>query len=349
MHFCIMRRYLNRDIILWLIYSVYLLILILPNMILPENGVFHWYDKLLRACTIILFLYPAKLMAVYLGVPSLIRKVVYNQASWIVVFGKVLLSIVIGVVLYRMALYLYIYPYIYERSPDDGQFFAIGRFLSNFADLTVPMLLFGAIWMYDERLKADQEKTVLELQFLKNQTSPHFLFNALNGIFALVRKNDEKAAPAIMKLSGILRYLLYETTSPRIAIQKELDVIHQYIDIQKLRFGSTLQLIIHENKHASQYMISPGLLLPLIENAFKFGFSDALNVIYIEIKIEMMEHGQFSFEIKNHLSASNPTDIGGLGLKNLSRRLQLEYPGDHQLLTKEENGYFIAQLHLRLQ
>jgi len=344
-----MRRFLKRDIILWFIYSVYLLILILPNLVVPESVVLLWYDKLFRACTIILFLYPAKLMAVYLGVPCLISKVVYNQGSWLTVCVKLLLSIIIGVVLYRMALYLYIYPYIYERSPDDGHFFSIGRFLSNFADLTVPMLLFGAIWMYDERLKADQEKTVLELQFLKNQTSPHFLFNALNGIFGLVRKNDQQAAPAIMKLSGILRYLLYETTSLKIAVQKELDVIHQYIDIQKLRFGNTLQLEIHENIQNSSFEISPGLLLPLIENAFKFGFSDALNVIYIEMKIEMKVDGQFSFEVKNHLSKSNDAEIGGLGLKNLTRRLQLEYPDDHQFLTKKEDGNFVAQLHLKLQ
>ncbi len=344
-----MRPLFYRDITLWLIYSVYLFILILPNMILPENVILLWSDKIIYVCKIILFLYPAKLIAVYVGVPGLIRKIVYHQGKWPQVIFKLLLSVVLGVILYRLALYLYIYPYIYERTSDDGQFFTLGRFLSNFADLTVPMLLFGAIWMYDARLKADQEKAELELQFLKNQSSPHFLFNALNGIFGLVRKNDVNAAPALMKLSGILRYLVYETASAKISLQKEIDVVHQYIDIQKLRFGHTLQLTIRSMDATGDLMISPGLLLPLIENAFKFGFSDSLNVTIVDIHMEVIEDHQFSFIVKNHISESISNEVGGLGLKNLIRRLQLEYPDKHNFESKVENGLYIAHLQLFLK
>lgn len=318
-------------------------------MILPENVILLWFDKIIYVCKIILFLYPAKLIAVYVGVPGLINKMVYNQGKWPLVILKLLLSVVLGVMLYRLALYLYIYPYIYERTSDDGQFFTIGRFLSNFADLTVPMLLFGAIWMYDARLKADQEKAALELQFLKNQSSPHFLFNALNGIFGLVRKNDVNAAPALMKLSGILRYLLYDTASPKILLQKELDVIDQYIDIQKLRFGNTLQLTLRSVDDAGDLMISPGLLLPLIENAFKFGFSDSLNVTFVDIHMEVIDDHQFLFIVKNHISESISYEVGGLGLKNLRRRLHLEYPGKHKFESKVENGLYIAYLQLFLK
>lgn len=344
-----MTQFFHRDILLWLTYTLYLLILILPNLILPDNVSFLWFEKLIYACTIILFLYPAKLVAVYAGVPGLIKKIVYNQDKWYIVILKLLLSIITGVILYRLALYFYIYPFLYKRATDDGQFFTFGRFLSNFADLTVPMLLFGAKWMYDARLKADQEKTALELQFLKNQTSPHFLFNALNSIFGLVRKNDANAAPVLVKLSGILRYLLYETASPKIAMHKEFEVLHQYIDIQKLRFGNTLDLNINSVKFSLDLLISPGLLLPLLENAFKFGFSDKLNIIYIDIYMELIEEYQFSFIIKNHVSESNSDEVGGLGLKNLTRRLQLEYPQAHKFESKIENGTYIAHLKLNLK
>jgi len=344
-----MGRVLKRDIILWLIYSVYLLILIFPNLIMPENTVLAWENKLWNACTIIVLLLPAKIVSVYTAVPALIGRIVYKKGKWSTTILKLLISIIFGVILYRLALYAYIYPYIYERSADNEQFFAIGRFLSNFADLTVPMLLFGAIWMYDARLQADQEKTALELQFLKNQTSPHFLFNALNSIFGLVRKNDENAAPALMKLSGILRYLLYETSVQKISLNKELEVIHQYLDIQKLRFGNTLQLCINSLNVSQELMISPGLLLPLLENAFKFGFSDQLNVIFVDIQMEIKENIEFSFVVKNHVSVSTQNEVGGMGLKNLNRRLQLEYPDAHTFESKTEDGLYIAHLKLFLR
>ncbi|MBK8517315.1 MAG: histidine kinase [Saprospiraceae bacterium] len=197
-------------------------------------------------------------------------------------------------------------------------------------------------------MKADQEKAALELQFLKNQTSPHFLFNALNSIFGLVRKNDEQAAPALMKLSGILRYLLYESVVSKIALSKELLVVNEYLDIQKLRFGKTLQLSMTTLNDTNDLMISPGLILPLLENAFKFGFSDQLQCIIVDIQMTVNTGKQFMLTIKNHMSEANSSVIGGLGLKNLTRRLQLEYPNAHKYDVNSENGYYIVQLKLSL-
>lgn len=343
-----MNKGIRRDLVLWLIYSVYLFVLILPNLMMPENVSLPWSTRVVHVIIIIISLYPAKLVAVYLGVPTLIKKMVYNEGHWSSTMFKLGLSIILGVILYRTALYFIIYPYIYLMSTDSQTFFSIGRFLSNFADLTVPMLLFGAIWLYDTRLKADQEKAKLELQFLKNQTSPHFLFNALNSIFGLVRKNDDQAAPALMKLSGILRYLLYESVVNKIKLSKELQVIDEYLDIQKLRFGKTLQLSLNTVTDTNDLMISPGLLLPLLENAFKFGFSDQHQLIIVDIQMTINEVDQFIMTIKNYLSDAHLSDVGGLGLKNLLRRLQLEYPNAHHYEVKTDNGYYHVELKLSL-
>lgn len=344
-----MSRGVQRDILLWLIYSIYLLILLLPNLITPENSELSWSEKIIRVCLIIVFLFPSKLAVVYIGLPSFIDNIVYRVGNRIFVIVKLLASIIIGVLLYRLALYFYIYPYLYEKSAEYVQFFSFGRFLSNFADLTVPMLFFGAIWLYDARRKADQEKTELELQFLKNQTSPHFLFNALNSIYGLVRKNDINAAQALLKLSGILRYLLYETMDRKILLEKELEVVERYLDIQRLRFGNTLQLTTSTTQETKQLMISPGLILPLLENAFKFGFSDRLNGIFVDLVLEIKEDKTFSILISNHISESEKNEVGGLGLLNLKRRLEIEYPGTHQFESKMENGMYLAHLKLVLQ
>ncbi|MGB4837886.1 MAG: histidine kinase [Saprospiraceae bacterium] len=343
-----MKAVFKRDLVLWLIYSVYLFVLILPNLIMPKDTNLPWSVKVVHVLCIIISLYPSKLVSVYVGVPTLIKKIVYNEGYWSSTIIKLGISIILGVILYRTALYFIIYPYIYHMSTKSQDFFSIGRFLSNFADLTVPMLLFGAIWLYDTRLKADQEKAALELQFLKNQTSPHFLFNALNSIFGLVRKNDEQAAPALMKLSGILRYLLYESVVSKIALSKELLVVNEYLDIQKLRFGKTLQLSMTTLNDTNDLMISPGLILPLLENAFKFGFSDQLQCIIVDIQMTVNTEKQFMLTIKNHMSEANSSVIGGLGLKNLTRRLQLEYPNAHKYDVNSENGYYIVQLKLSL-
>ncbi|MBK8622240.1 MAG: histidine kinase [Saprospiraceae bacterium] len=343
-----MERHIKRDIIFWLVYSVYLLLLIFPNLMLPEGVQLSVSEKLLRAVLVIVMVFPAKLMAVYAALPALIRKIVYGEGKWVWVMSKWVISILFGLALYRLALYFYIYPEIYQVRPDHQTFFVFGRFLSNFADLTVPMLFFGVIWMYDARSKADQEKKVIELQFLKNQSSPHFLFNALNSIYGLVRKNDPEAGPALMKLSGILRYLLYETTDHKIPLQKELEMVHQFLEIQKLRFGNTLELVVHPVEDVKNNMIASGLLLPLLENAFKFGFSDVLNRIFVEISIEMKDDSCFLFVVKNHVSGSNFSETGGLGLVNLKRRLELEYPDAFTFETIKENKMYVVRLQINL-
>src|SRR5690606_20047706 len=151
------------------------------------------------------------------------------------------------------------------------------RWLSNFAELCMPMLLFAGIWLWDEQRKTRQsarelelEKLKIELQFLKSQTNPHFLFNTLNNIYGLSRRSDPRAPEALLQLSQLLRYLLYECSSERVLLSKEIKMLEVYIELMQLRRSVPADIKIKSEISTPNWVIAPGILLPLMENAFKF-------------------------------------------------------------------------------
>ena len=200
--------------------------------------------------------------------------------------------------------------------------------------------------------EVEKEKIKTELSFLRSQINPHFLFNVMNTIYFQIDKSNLDARLSVEKLSEMLRYQLYECTSDRIQIHKELLYIQNYVAIQTLRMekGSDIQLFIDHDME--DFLIAPLLILPIVENAFKHvsNFKDAeKNKIHLTVKNH--DKKTFLVEAVNTYDQSNGQkhllQSGGLGIQNLKRRLELLYPDKHELnINKEENTY---QTTLKLQ
>lgn len=222
---------------------------------------------------------------------------------------------------------------------------------------TIPLLFsillkFFNQWNKDEKrkLKISSKKVTSELQSLKNQINPHFLFNSLNSIYSLTLQNSETAPDAVMMLSDLMRYMLYETNEDNVPLRKEIEYIENYIDLQKLQIANSENIKLNVHGKVSNQKISPLLLISFIENAFKYGTDFSGNTkIDIDIYVKGNEL-QFKCEniIGNRTEASNK-EYGGIGIKNTKERLNLSYPNGHWLAIKENENTYQVKLNLKLE
>lgn len=204
-------------------------------------------------------------------------------------------------------------------------------------------------WLRSEQRNKEiaNEKVKAELSFLKAQINPHFLFNTLNNIYALASDQSEKTAPAIMKLSSIMRYVLTEARNDMVPLEKEIQFTTHYIELQKMRLTgkSSIDFTIQGDPMGRQ--ITPLLLLPFIENAFKYGISTrewSPITILLEIKKDSL---YFSVSNHKHINTSlKVSDNTGIGITNARRRLDLLYDGRHTLTIQDDAGEFTVHLNI---
>lgn len=192
------------------------------------------------------------------------------------------------------------------------------------------------------------EKQTSELEFLKAQTNPHFLFNTLNNIYGLAREGSALTADAIMRLSKILRFMLYETGGAQIAIGREMAIINDYLELEKLRYSNRLQVSFTCQVANEQQHIPPLLLLPLVENAFKHGVSETRQQTFVHITLKE-QNGQLDFLIENSVSAKAAEEPAknNIGLANIKRQLQLLF-GNYQFEAARHDNRFITRLCINL-
>ncbi len=209
-------------------------------------------------------------------------------------------------------------------------------------------------WLKSEKLKQTlkQEKLIAELNFLKSQINPHFLFNVLNMAFSSATcSGDEKTADIIEKLSGLMRYMLYDSNVDRVDLEKEVGFLTQYIDLQKMRLASEIPTMVNLEINGSidHCRIAPLILIPFIENAFKHGISlDKPGEIRIQLTIRNRE---LEFRVQNSIylpMTATDKKSSGIGLINVKKRLGLLYPGDHVLNIDRSGGVFSVTLLLNL-
>jgi hypothetical protein len=203
-------------------------------------------------------------------------------------------------------------------------------------------------WLEAERTKdeIEHEKINTELSFLKSQVNPHFFFNTLNNIYSLAVVGSEQTAPAIMKLSSIMRYILTETQTNLVTLQNEIEFITNFIDLQSVRLTDKVKVDFKATGDIDDKLIAPLLFIPFIENAFKYGISTKENTI-IEILLTATDN-KVSFTVSNTIVKADRADTTGIGINNVKRRLELLYPDKHRLLVKEENNQFIVHLDIEL-
>ncbi|HKR03970.1 MAG TPA: histidine kinase [Bacteroidia bacterium] len=192
------------------------------------------------------------------------------------------------------------------------------------------------------------EKQQAELNYLKSQTNPHFLFNTLNNIYSLARDKSDLAPESILRLSKILRFMLYETSGEYIAVEQELKIISDYIALEKLRYDDSLHVNFNHDIEDMKQALPPLLLMPLVENAFKHGVSETRNQPFVDIHLSVKQR-QLTFVVKN--SAEKFPDekgvIENIGLSNLRRQLELLYT-DYNLSVQQGESAFTAALKINL-
>jgi two-component system LytT family sensor kinase len=196
----------------------------------------------------------------------------------------------------------------------------------------------------NQKTELDKQKLAVELDLLKSKLNPHFLFNTLNNIDSLIHQNNEKASEALIRLSEIMRYLTYETSSDVVELHKEVDYIRNFIELYRIRIKSPEDIRFQASGDLN-IMISPALFVPLLENAFKFA-SYKIGKPCVDIQL-ISDKGSVSFDISNYFeiySNNSESDNSGYGLMNLRKRLNLIYPDRYQLLIEQGESLYHVKL-----
>ena len=209
-------------------------------------------------------------------------------------------------------------------------------------------------WSRQLREKQALEKQTMqsELRFLKSQINPHFLFNTLNNLYALTLKKSDKAPEIVIKLSEMMRYMLYECNEKKVLLEKEVNYIQNYLDLEALRQGKQVEILFAVEGNPNGQEIAPLMFIPFLENSFKHGLNNHLNKGFVHILLTL-EPGVVHFEIKNSkpdtpaMPKSNKIS-GGIGLVNIRRRLDLIYPGQYKLDIKDSPNTYSVSLLLNL-
>lgn len=198
-----------------------------------------------------------------------------------------------------------------------------------------------------KRAEKQTENLTTELSFLRSQVSPHFMFNVMNNMVALARKKSDILEPSLIKLSSLLRYMLYETDEEKVSLQKEIEYLQSYIDLQKQRFADNVKINVSLDNVKGDHQIHPMLLIPFVENAFKHG----TGMFIPEIDISVRTDGdKLMLEVSNRYSGDSEVKdkSSGIGLANVTRRLNLLYGKSHTLEIFKNENRFTVKLEILL-
>lgn len=215
-----------------------------------------------------------------------------------------------------------------------------------FTVITTMVLKLIKQWYKDQKMTTElkQEQLQTELKFLKSQINPHFLFNSLNNLYALTISKSDAAPEVVLRLSNILRYILYESSSGKVSLSKEMQHIHDYVEIERLRLGDMVRIEVDIDEDIYDELVEPMLFLTLVENAFKHSEQVLPNKRFIRIHAKSSPNG-FRFLIENSYNPSKKSEeSGGIGLVNIKKRLNLIYPNNHDLKSSTHEGVYRVDL-----
>lgn len=209
-------------------------------------------------------------------------------------------------------------------------------------------LIVDYIKMQQRLAEVAKEKAETELSFLKSQMNPHFLFNSLNSVYFLIKKDNAEARNALHKFSEMLRYQLYEASDARIPVEKEIAYLKDYVDLQQLRKDERYAVQFNCAEDVKGFQIEPLLLIPFVENAFKHISHSSEKINFVKLDMSR-SNGTLLFSIENskEMERINTQRQGGIGLANVKRRLELLYPGKHELDIDETDSTFSVKLKLQ--
>ncbi|OAQ38003.1 hypothetical protein A5893_16685 [Pedobacter psychrophilus] len=320
--------------------TVFWVLLILPSFLFRYNGPssnfsdYYIYRSLINNTILAIIFYANA----YYFFPSILKKK--------------------GVLIYLLVIALSLIIVWFLSKYVDQQLFPIKRkwgrpFFANFISYIFIIVTSCSYRIIIDNLKSrklnkdkETENLKTELSFLRSQISPHFMFNVLNNLVSLARKKSDKMEPALIQLSNLLRYMLYEGNQGKINLSQELKYLNGYIDLQKLRFGDDVIIIFTVEGNIENFDLEPMLLIPFVENAFKHGMGSLENPT-IKIKLTAVDK-TLNFLVENDIAdiSESKDDSSGIGLINVKRRLDLLYENNYKLTISNQDGKYIVNLKL---
>ncbi|MEO9966891.1 MAG: histidine kinase [Reichenbachiella sp.] len=297
---------------------------------------------------------PLKMFLVYVLIFFLIPRFLLNKRYLIFVVWLVLL--VVFAAFARRAMDIYITYPISMLYFDKGVFWDFGTAFRNLVFIYPVVGLGTAIYLmshwirdYQMRTELQREKLEAELKYLKAQVHPHFLFNTINNIYSLSLDRSPKTSQALLELSDLLSYMLYECNTRRMPLKTELELIENYINLEKLRYSERLDLRFEINSSVEGVDIAPLILLPFVDNCFKHGAGDTMAECYVHFEVTVV-HGILNLNLKNSLPDHEKVSVknSGIGLDNVKKRLEGEYPGKYDLEIEQASGSFNIRLKIDL-
>ena len=331
----------NYKLIIHLVFWFYWLNQLLFPFYTNKTEKYYWHDIALELGLAIINFY-----LIYLLIPLFIK----NKKKWIAILPGI-------VILFLMVIFRYYSNIVFWKhimdSPKDMMAYSNQWLLYASIRLTVIIGIYAILikfvidWFDAQKLKAElvTQNKASELALLRSQVNPHFLFNTLNNIYSLVYKKSDEAPAAVMKLSSIMRYMLYDATTDKVPLEKEIEYLQSFIELQKLRLKDQDFIELSITGSPDGKTIAPMLLVPFVENAFKHG-SKTVPPPGIIIRLTITPR-QILFEVKNSIRSETIIQkdaSAGIGLHNIQRRLDLLYPDKHSLLITEDKDLFNVKL-----
>lgn len=306
-----------------------------------------------------LFTIPVVMSAVYFSINFLLPKFLLTK-RYKLFFILFFVSAISFTLLLRLDSYFVIVPTLYsdnfqERYYTVG-FFRLSYLISHF--VSIYMVVVGAAFIklliqwYNSKQQNQllaRENLETELKFLKSQIHPHFLFNTLNNLYALTLKKSNKAPETVLKLSELLDFMLYDCNASKINLDKELQLVKSYIDLEKLRYNDNLSIQFEVAGETSKIEIAPLLILPFVENCFKHGISEQTDKSWINMSLNVQDNSLLLITKNSRSAESTENNNGykeGIGIENVKRRLQLLYPGKHKLEINKDNNVHYVKLEI---
>ena len=213
-----------------------------------------------------------------------------------------------------------------------------------------PMIIkFFKLWAIKQRqwVQEQHQKVLAELQLMKAQIHPHLIFNTLNSIYSFSLVQSSKTPQLIIKLSSLLSYILYDCKGEEVDLEKEIEAMKNYIDLEKEKCGDSMDISWSVEGDITQQVVAPLLFLPFLENAIKYGFSDTIEKPWVAVDISVKK-GKLYCKIANSKDNRTPKNALGSGISNVKRRLDFIYPEKHDLRMDDEGDFFVVSLQIQL-
>jgi two-component system, LytTR family, sensor kinase len=340
-------------VLFWVVYVLFKVVLNLTAEPLQDNWAMETllHDSVTFLAIQFFFLI-VSIPAVY-GIFYCIEKYFSDQWSLMVVLLTSLILFGLAVVSINIINYKWVLPYLYP----DRSFklvFEAGSHLYHAFNLGALVGIACAIKLVRKQLRSKmneqiltKEKVVAELKFLKAQINPHFLFNTLNNIYSLARKESKETPEVILKLSKLMRFMIYEATKSSITVSEELKLMEDYIALERLRYSDRLRVDFTTEIDKPNELIAPLLLIHFVENAFKHGASESRFDSIIQIHVKLTDK-MLTATISNSMEEKQTNEAqGSIGLANIKRQLELVYPR-HTLKIDKAQGRFNVTLTIAL-